>query len=843
MIQSKKSPFTSRADLHVHSKYSDRPSEWILRRIGAPECFVEPATVYERAVAHGMDFVTISDHNVIDGALEIAHLPNTFVSCEVTATFPENDAKLHILVSGITERQFAEIDRLRGNVYEMRDYLIEEDVITTLAHPLFLVNHNLTIDQFEKTLIMFNRFEITNGTRDPRAGLLVKAVLDGLTPGIMEQLVDKHDIQPWGSNAHRKSYTGGSDDHSGVYPGSAHTVTPKVSTVEEYLDHLRHGRCEQAGSSGTSVHLAHCFYTIAYSYYKHRFLGDNDASQSLIGAMLRRVLEPKAPEPKRSRVRTHIRKRVASYVWKKRKKQMSDTERLLVDEFSRMLAQDDSPALSHDDHANATETFEVSCRIVHGLGAAFFRRFTEKAAKGDLIKSLEALGALAPVAAAVTPYLAAFATQHKDEHFVREVASHFDWTHDLLPRSTRRGWFTDTFDDVNGVARTIRKLSSVAAEEGRPMTILTCVDNPTRGEYDLANFNPVGRFVLPEYEMQKISFPPVLEIIEYIERRKFEELIISTPGPMGLTALLAAKLMHLRTVGIYHTDFPNYIREFTGDAALEGMTWRYMIWFFSQCDSVFVPSEYYRRYLIEHGFEPSKISILRRGVEADVFNPRFRDETFWSKHGGRSDVTTFSYVGRISAEKNVDLLLLAFERLAEQRPDWQFAFVGDGPRLDALKKQCKHKSQILFTGTLHREMLSTAYASSDVFVFPSTTDTFGNVVLEAQASGVPAIVTDRGGPCEIVGMNDSGLIVDLSDPEDRVETLVHAMIELGEDEARRRAFGERALMTAASMSWSSVLDTLWNVNEGRSRGPAIAPDIRVVNGTSVRRPRQQQADA
>ncbi|MCA9297234.1 MAG: hypothetical protein KC983_11970, partial [Phycisphaerales bacterium] len=313
----------------MHSRYSDRPNEWILRRIGAPECFVEPRVVYDRAMAHGMDFVTISDHNVIDGALEIADLPNTFISCEVTTTFPENGAKLHILVSGITEAQFDMIDRLRENVYELREYLNEQDIITTLAHPLFLVNHNLTIEQFEKTLILFDRFEIVNGTRDPRAGRLVAAVLEGLTPDIMAQLIDKHDIAPNGPNPHRKVFTGGSDDHSGVYIGSAHTVTPHAATVEDYLDHLRYGRCEQAGKSGTSVHLAHCFYTIAYGYYKQRFLGNNDATNSLLGAMFRRILEPKKPEPSRLSVRHHVRKHIARYVWRQRKKSMSDTERLL----------------------------------------------------------------------------------------------------------------------------------------------------------------------------------------------------------------------------------------------------------------------------------------------------------------------------------------------------------------------------------------------------------------------------------------------------------------------------------------------------------------------------------
>ncbi len=128
----------SRADLHVHSRYSDRPSEWLLRRIGSAECYTTPQEVYRRAKAAGMDFVTISDHNCIEGALEIAHLPDTFVSCEVTTYFPDDNAKFHLLVTGISEAQFAEIDCLRVDIRELRDYLVAEDIVHSLAHPLFV---------------------------------------------------------------------------------------------------------------------------------------------------------------------------------------------------------------------------------------------------------------------------------------------------------------------------------------------------------------------------------------------------------------------------------------------------------------------------------------------------------------------------------------------------------------------------------------------------------------------------------------------------------------------------------------------------------------------------------
>ena len=279
----------SRADLHVHSKHSDRPSEWILRRIGSPESFVEPLEVYRRARAAGMDFVTISDHNCIAGALEIAHLEGTFVSNEVTTYFPEDGCKIHCLVTGITEEQFAFIDRLRTDIYELRDYLVEQNIVYSVAHPFFRVNGRLTPLHVEKLLLLFNRFEGLNGSRDRRASDLVNAVFRHLTPEWIDRARERHRIEPLGEAPWRKVFTGGSDDHSGLYVGSAYTETPAAATVDEFLDHLRGGYHEPGGRAGSSLRLAHSFYEIAYSYYRSRF--GQAAGTDLIGEIFEGLIK------------------------------------------------------------------------------------------------------------------------------------------------------------------------------------------------------------------------------------------------------------------------------------------------------------------------------------------------------------------------------------------------------------------------------------------------------------------------------------------------------------------------------------------------------------------------
>ena len=137
----------TRCDVHVHSRHSDRPSEWYLDRIGAPESFTEPLEIYRLAKSRGMDFVTISDHDSIAGALEIAHLPGTFLASEETVTFPEDGCNLHILVLGVTETQHRELQRLKRNLYDFRSFARSEGIVHVVAHPLFRVNDRLTLEE------------------------------------------------------------------------------------------------------------------------------------------------------------------------------------------------------------------------------------------------------------------------------------------------------------------------------------------------------------------------------------------------------------------------------------------------------------------------------------------------------------------------------------------------------------------------------------------------------------------------------------------------------------------------------------------------------------------------
>ena len=153
-----------KSDIHVHSKYSNKPTIWALKKINCPESYTSPEFIYKSAQKIGMDYVTITDHNTIQGALEIAHLPGVFISAEVTAYFPEDGCKLHIVILDINEEIFKEVMRLRTNVYHLVAYLQKNTIAHFIAHPLY-DNAKLSVETVEKILLLFDVFEVKNGSR------------------------------------------------------------------------------------------------------------------------------------------------------------------------------------------------------------------------------------------------------------------------------------------------------------------------------------------------------------------------------------------------------------------------------------------------------------------------------------------------------------------------------------------------------------------------------------------------------------------------------------------------------------------------------------------------------
>ena len=156
----------SKCDLHIHSRHSARSEEWLFRRFDFPDSYSDPKQLYKELRKRGMDYVTITDHDSIDGCLEIAHLPRTFISEQVTTYFPHDGCKLHILVWGISEQQHREIESVRENLFDLQRYLQSAEITHAVAHPLYSVNGKLDATHLEQLILLFKHFEGINGLRD-----------------------------------------------------------------------------------------------------------------------------------------------------------------------------------------------------------------------------------------------------------------------------------------------------------------------------------------------------------------------------------------------------------------------------------------------------------------------------------------------------------------------------------------------------------------------------------------------------------------------------------------------------------------------------------------------------
>lgn len=743
----------SRCDLHVLSRYSKRPPEWILRRLGVPESYTTPEEIYRGARAAGMDFVTITDRDSIQGALSIADRPGAFVSAKVTAMFPDG-ARALIMVWGLDEAQFREIDDARRDIFALRDYLADRGLAHGVAHPLHSEDGRFGVEHFEKLLLLFDAFEARNGLRSPLADEILRLCVGSLTPEATARLADRHGIEPRGEAPWRKALFGGSEDRGGLFIARAHTEAPPAEDWRQFLAHVMAGRGTHSGESGAPQVMASGVYSTFYRYIKEHIGTKSPLYSTMLSKVAERFLAGNNPAAFSFGDQVEI---VGEAMWSGELFSIltpgASIPKSLAGFFSQPTLKRRIDAVLAEESTVERRSFRVACEVASYLGFRFFEEMVRQVTAGDFLGSLQSASALVPVAGSVMPYFGAFQSLNADRGLLERAAGALLSVEPPALQNRKRAWLTDTLEDVNGVARTIRTMVAAARAQGFDLTVVTSRSDVNPGDIPIRNFSPVGEFELPEYKLQKLSFPPILEMLDYIYREGFTELIISTPGPVGLVGLAAAKMFGIRSSGIYHTDFPQYVKILSDDHAMETLTWNYMHWFYDQMDTIYSNSRYYLDLWVGRGISASKLRIFPRGLDTDLFDRRHRDPGYWRARGSGGKVLL--YVGRISKEKDLDMLPDVARVLAERGAGVTWAFVGDGPYREELQRRMP---DAIFTGVLTGAELGTAYASADLFVFPSTTDTYGNVIVEACAAGLRVVVSDTGGPKELVRSGIPGTV-------------------------------------------------------------------------------------
>jgi glycosyltransferase involved in cell wall biosynthesis len=803
----------SRADLRVHSRHSNRPTNFFLKRLKAPESMTEPEAAYALARRRGMDFFTLTDSDTIGGCLELAHHPDVFTSCETVVEFPQDGCMIRLLIYGLNESQLQHLLSYRGNIFEVRDYLCAEGILHAVAAPLDILNHRLDAGHLERLLLLFDHFETRSGVKHERTNTLITEIIDHLTPEFMEALRKKWGIQPTSDKPWQKGIIGGSGDYCGQYLGLTWTEVPQAATPEEFLDALRRRTGIPGGIHGSTLAVAHSMYRVAFQYYQKNLHRQNVREPDVLSFALARVLQPDAPRKLSLRELIRAILSTAGVLLGKRRRP-SKLERRLLREFILAYRQIPRAERLDDIPRDDLELFDQRlCNLADRIISQVSYRLAVKAARefnrGRIGSAFTHGSAILPLQTTMAPYLYAFNKLNRDRPLLARLEQHFSPHLEIPTRAPHKriAWFSDTVNDVNGVSLTLNKMAVAAEEAGADLTIITSVvaDKASRGPKFL-NFEPTGEISVPDYELQKLTVPPALAMIRYLESAGFTEYVISTPGPVGLLALLASRLFHVPVRAIYHNDFPQHIRHITGDEGIEQTTWGYMRWFYGKADAVYSPSKFYRDQLMDHGFDPSRLFLFNRGTDLELFNPRHRDDGFFEQWGLRNR-TVLVYIGRVSREKNLDLLLNAFLADAELKEKAALAIVGDGPYLSELRARYVHPS-LAFCGFIKGKALSRAYASADLFVFPSTTDTYGNSVLEAQASGLPCIVSDEGGPKEIISPGDTGIAL----PGHDSAAWRIAMHDLAFDDERRLRMSAAARARAATRDWTTAFREFWEDN-------------------------------
>lgn len=706
-------------DLHLHSKYSDQPAGFFSKKLDMHESYVTPQQLYDTLFERGMTHFTITDHDAIGGCLEIAHLPGVFISEEATVYFPEDRCHIHVLCYDITVEQHKMIQKIRYNVYELVDYLQAEDITHVLAHPLYDMDGRLNETHIERCLLMFDNWEIINGTRSGISAKLTKEIAHKFDGDAIAKLADKY-----GYNKRRRkhiSFTGGSDDHGGMDVGKTYTSCPG-KTLDDFKTALEKGTCMPQGEYGSPVRLSHMIMSISYQWAKEKKHSNSYLLDYLLG------------KPKINMVTKLL------------------GMKKVVEQIQNISGIDQTLSLDnkHD--------------VVHGffknLFPSLMKEFSDtKNLDMEKVSMLLGQSLLSVIPSAY--YLSVYWQRSHEKKRSRQIYRAV--TGEKKDHTGKVAYFTDTFNEINGVALTSKKLLNLVKKKEYQMTFVTAYPERSDDPYR-KNFEPIFSFSLPEYKEIPVNIPHFLDMLEYCDDENFDVIYAATPGVIGLYAFLIAKILHIPYVTTFHTDFPDYIGKYSNDHLFKDHIWNAFALLFNNANLVLSPSKEYKRHLVANGVKKKKIELFSRGVNHERFNPTFRDRGFWKKFDKSYDnEKVVLFVGRIAKEKNIDLFMQVHQLLKE-RDDLKFIIVGDGPYMETLN--IEENRDVVRTGFLEGEALSKAFASADIFLFPSETETFGNVVLEAQASGLIPIISSLGGTKENIVDASTGFVIDGNNPFD-----------------------------------------------------------------------------
>jgi len=370
-----------------------------------------------------------------------------------------------------------------------------------------------------------------------------------------------------------------------------------------------------------------------------------------------------------------------------------------------------------------------------------------------------------------------------------------------LDASVKLAIVTETYPpEVNGVASTIARFIKGLAELGHDITLI----RPRQGQKDKPRNESGFKEVLtlgmpiPGYSSLRMGLPQKNMLLQKWSTDRPSLVHIVTEGPLGWSALQAAKQLNIPICSDFRTNFDAYSTHY-GLSILKSPIQRYLRYFHNHCNFTMVPTQDLKNQLLSNGFE--RLRVIARGIDTELFNPTKRCLELRDQWGIKDGQKVVLYVGRLASEKNLQVTVDTFKAMLQVNPNLKMVWVGDGPEKGSLKLSCPNS---IFAGVQTGEALAKHYASGDIFLFSSLSETFGNVTLEAMASGLAVLAYDYAAARQFIDHGVNGFV---ATPHD-AKSFIARGLELISDDHEIQKLRTHARQTTLDISWESVTKRL-----------------------------------
>lgn len=860
---------TVRMDLHCHDRNSDKPDERLGRMLGVPETWVSTDELLSTLRQNGTDLVTVTNHNNARTCWELLERGMDILpGAEFTCTLPDFDVGVHVLAYGFSPSQEERLAALRRDIYRFADYCSDQDIPTVLAHPLqFHSPGGLPpMEVMDRLGLLFERFEVVNGQRDAWQNVLTSSWVESMDEEEVRAMARRarQPVDLFTRRPFRKMGTGGSDDHMAMYAGSTGTLLhiPDFASLRAKgrkpsglaLEALRNGQLAPYGGANEEEKLA----AALLDYFCQIVLNMEDPGLLRIllhkgetsEKLLALGIANGAMELRRHRVTMRFLQMVHEAL---RGRSPGVLAQLATSRDFRPLVRilDGVAASRRRGSVELARHVDQALPALFGqLGRILSKRIQGKSFRfggllesnpdvpGDCISRLElpahlralaggqaeAKGSSFPDLARLVdglpyPFLAASViagSQFAAARVLHEKRPFLDAFARRLGKHVhphRALWLTDTFGDKNGVSGVLAQMLAEIRQRDLPIDLLVVSSELQEGP-NLRVVPPVASFEHPSHP-QPIRIPDLVAVQKLFHRGGYDRVICSTEGPMGWIGLYLRNAFEVPAWFFAHTDWMDFARRTLGwDHAALSRLRRFLRVFYRGWDGVFVLNSEMQQWLggAQMGLDPKRLHRTAHWPDPAFYpRPSAREDLF---PGISPQEKVLLFAGRLSEEKGLAELPGILARLRERGVASRLAFAGTGPMESRLRELVP---DAWFLGWCDKDRLATAYSSADFLVFPSRFDTFGCVVVEAMACGLPVAAYAVQGPGDIIEPGTSGVLV-RSVPE-----MAQQLSQILPDAVRCAYLREGAQARASTYGVDGILERFLN-------------DLGLAKGGEVRKP-------